>query len=120
MDRDNNEQDIQAQSKAIQLEQHRLEKEQANLISLTPAPQHTPQGEPSNNTNVTQKQITQEINTKNTKDNEPQLVNILRTKTQNSVTSSTTLQEYCTPPLSPNSDLSDINTEKLEQFKELL
>ena len=45
LDPDNNEQDKQAQTKAIQLEQQRLEREQANLISITPAPQHTPQVE---------------------------------------------------------------------------
>ena len=142
LDPDNNEQDIQAQTKAIQREQQRVEKEQANLISITPAPQHTPQDELTkthlsekiasqktddtnnttinNNTNDTQEPITQDATTNNTKDNELKLVNTLQTRTQNSVTSSTTSQEYCTPPLSPNSAISDINTEELEQLNETL
>ena len=47
LDQDNNEQDKLAQTKALQLEQQLLEKEQANLITITPAPQHTPQEEPT-------------------------------------------------------------------------
>ena len=86
LDPDNNEQDIQAQIKAIQREEQRLEMEQANLISITPAPQHTPQDEltkthssektanqktddtnnttVNNNTNDTHEPITQDANTK--------------------------------------------------------
>ena len=120
------------------------------MISITPAPQHTTQVElakahtfekmdnqktdDTNNTttknNINDSQeltdipleetITEDANTKNTKDNEFQLVNILQTKTQKSITSSTTSQEYCTPPLSPNSDISDINTAKLEELNETL
>ena len=137
MDQDNNKQDIQEQTNVIQQERRRLERKQANLISITPAPQHTPQDELTkkqsrhelanqkiDNTNgKTINTITNEtqepIIHKNTaKENELPRINILQTNTQKSVTSSTTSQEYCTPPLSPNSHISDINTEDLEKLNE--
>ena len=43
LDPDKNEQDEQELSKAIPREQNRLERKQANLISIIPAPQHTTQ-----------------------------------------------------------------------------
>ena len=149
MDTDNNKQDDQEQSKATQREQDRLEREQANLISIPLAQQHTTQDElakahtfekmynqktdDTNNTTknnindsqeptgITQEEtITEDANTKNTKDNELQLIKRLQTKTQNSITSSTTSHECCTPPPSPNSAMSDINTADLEELNETL
>ena len=97
LDTDNNEQDKQAQYKAIQLEQEKLEKEQANIISIIPAPQITQRED------TTDTIKSHEINTPAPKENinnedEHQLANKLQTKPQYSVTSSTTSQEYHTPP----------------------
>ena len=126
--------------KDIELERQRIEREQANLISIIPATQHyiqdtsteTPAIETKtqqniedttnkNNTADTRQTSTQDTNIKHTKDNELQLVDIVETKTHNSVTSSTTSQEYCTPPLSPdNDDISNPNTVELEELNETL
>ena len=46
----------------------------------------------------------QDTNTKDTINREDQLVDKTHHKIQKSTTSSTTSQEYCTPPLSPDSD----------------
>ena len=74
-----------------------------------------------NNTADTRQTSTQDTNIKHTKDNELQLVDIVETKTHNSVTSSTTSHEYCTPPLSPdNDDISNPNTVELEELNETL
>ena len=118
LDTDNNEQDKQTQYKAIQLEQEKLEREQANLISIIPAPQITQQ---EDTTDIIK---SHETNTPAPKENtnnedEHQLANKIQTKLQYSVTSSTTSQEYRTPPLSPNIDeISHINTEDLEELNE--
>ena len=65
LDPDNNEQDEQEQSKAIQRDQYRLEREQANLISIIPAPQHTTQ-ENSSNLIQSKKWATKKLTTQTT------------------------------------------------------
>ena len=96
LDTDNNEQDKQAQYKAIQLEQEKLEREQANLISIIPAPQITQQGDTTDfiKSHETNAPAPKE-NTNN--EDEHQLANKIQTKPQYSVTSSNTSQEYRTP-----------------------
>ena len=62
----------------------------------------------------------QDKNTKDTTNKKDQLVDKPQHKIQKSTTSSTTSQEYCTPPLSPDSDISDINSAHLEALNETL
>ena len=135
--------------KAIEAERERIKKEQANLISIIPAPQHntqdtnkdtsptgansqhnnniptvTQQGieEPTNNNHTTEKD-TQQNNTQNIKtdNNELQLECSADLKIQPSVTISTTSQNYNTQPLSPgNDEISNPNTEELQEVNESL
>ena len=135
-DADNNQQNEQEQFVNIQPEQEKLEREQANLISIIPAPQkpqNTEQDNTKNTLTENNTQVSQEptgkdieepttldtsINNNNNNNNnitdqmvdkhdskthdnnnkEDQLVEKAKHKIQKSNTSSTTLQEYCTPP----------------------
>ena len=154
LDADNNQQNEQEQFVNIQQEQEKLEREQANLIAIIPAPQKPESTEQDNTKNTlteNKKQVSQEptgkdieepttldtsINNNNnitdqlvdkhdteTLDNnnkEDQLVEKAKHKIQKSNTSSTTSQEYCTPPLSPVSEISEINSADLEIINETL
>ena len=123
----------------LQQEQARLEKEQANIISILPAPKETvntetlskgmreeipqPTGkgsQPGNNNNNTDQLVTEK--NEKTKDTSLKEQPIERTepKSQKSYNSSTTSQEYCTPPLSPTSEISDINSADIEALNETL
>ena len=154
MDADNNHQNEQEQFVNIQQEQEKLEREQANLISIIPAaqkPEITEQDNTKNKLTENNTQASQEttgkdieepttldasINNNNniadqlvnkhdtkTQDNnnkEDQLVEKIKHNIQKSNTSSTTSQEYCTPPLSPVSEISDIKSADLEALNEAL
>ena len=123
----------------LQKEQARLERDQANVISILPAPQESanteapnndtrkefplPTGkeaQPGNNNNNTDQLVTE--NNNNTKDTSPEEQPFERTEpaSQKSYNSSTTSQEYCTPPLSPTSETSDINSADIEALNETL
>ena len=76
----------------------------------------------NNNNNNTTDQLVDKRDTK-TQDNnnkEDQLVEKDKHKIQKSNTSSTISQEYCTPSLSPVSEISDINSADLEAINETL
>ena len=77
----------------------------------------TKSGKNDNNTN----QLVTEIN-KKTQDTRLEQQPIERTENpiQKSYTSSTTSQEYCTPPLSPTSKISNINSADIEALNETL
>ena len=156
LDADKNQQNEQEQFVNIQHEQEKLEREQANLISIISAPQkpeiteqdntknklaenntqasQEPTGkdieEPTtldrsinnNNNNNIAEQLVKKHDTK-TQDNnneEDQLVEKTKHNIQKSNTISTTSQEYCTPPLSPVSEISEINSADLEALNETL
>ena len=157
LDADNNQQNEQEQFVNIQQELEKLEREQANLISIIPAPQK-PEITEQDNTNKTltenKTQVSQEptgkdiekpttletsINnnnnnnnfadqvvdkhdtkTQDNNNNEDQLVEKAKQKIQKSNTSSTTSQKYCTPPLSPVSEISDISSADLEALNDTL
>ena len=154
LDADNKQQNEQEQFVNIQQEQEKLEREQANLISIIPAPQKPEITEQDNTKNKLTENNTQASQEPSGKDNEEpttldtsinnnnniadQLVNKHDTKTQDnnnkedqlvekakhniqkSNTSSTTSQEYCTPPLFPVSKISEINSADLEALNETL
>ena len=123
----------------LQKEQARLEREQANIISILPAPQESvnteapkkdtrkefplPTGkeaQPGNNNNNTDQLVTEKnFKTKDTSSEEQPLERTEPTA-QKSYNSSTTSQEYCTPPLSPTSEISDINSADIEALNETL
>ena len=123
--------------KAIEYERERIQKEQANLISIIPAPKHNtdtnkntlitetnPQHK--NNTQTENQQSIQDtqrtnIHDKNTAKNELQLERAADLKNQHSGTNSTTSQDYHTPPLSPgNDEISEPNREELQELNETL
>ena len=123
----------------LQKEQARLERDQANNISILPAPQELANTETNNkdtrkefplptgkeiqreNNNINSDQLVSENNI-NTKDASPEEQAIEKTEptSQKSYNSSTTSQEYCTPPLSPTSEISDINSADIEALNETL
>ena len=75
----------------------------------------------NNHNNITD-QLVDKHDTKSQDNNnkEYQLLEKAKHKIQKSNTSSTTSQEYCTPPLSPVSEISDINSADLEAKNETL
>ena len=104
--------------KAIEYEGERIQKEQANLISIIPTPKHSTQNtnkytlmtetkpQHKNNTQTETQQHKQETQQTNIQDinvanNELQLEREADLKIQHSSTNSTTSQEYHTAPLSP-------------------
>ena len=139
LDAENKAQEQHEIATIVQKEQVRLEREQANIISILPAPQESvntealnkdtrkefplPTGEevqPGNNNNNTDQLVTEKNN--KTKDISPEEQPIERTEptSQKSFNSSTTSQQYCTPPLSPTSKISDINSADIEALNETL
>ena len=117
----------------LQQEQDRLEREQANIISILPAPQESvnteilskdmreelpqPTGKGSqsgNNNNNTDQLVTEKNNKTQDTSLEEQPIERTEPTSQKSYNSSTTSQEYCTPPLSPTSERSDINSANIE------
>ena len=123
----------------LQKEQARLERDQANIISILPAPQESVNTEATNkdmrkefplptgkevqlgnNNNNTDQLVTE--NNNNTKDTSPEEQAIEKTEpaSQKLYNSSTTSQEYCTPPRSPKSEISDINSADIEALNETL
>ena len=142
--RDQEQHDIELK---LQQEQEKLEREQANIISIIPAPQEQDNTMESNkdtfeetekptgkepqktNTEATKPTTTDNKTNQLVKENNtnPQVTNmeqqpIERAENiiQKSHTSSTTSQEYCTPPLSPTSEISDINSDDIEALSETL
>ena len=73
-----------------------------------------------NNNNNTDQLVTEK--NKKTQDTSLEQQPIERTEPtcQKSYTSSTTSQEYCTPPLSPTSEISDMNSADIEALNETL
>ena len=154
LDADNNQQNEEERVFNFQQEHEKLEREQANLISIIPAPQKSETTEQDNTKNTStenNKQVSQEPTGKDTEEpttldtsinnnnniadqlvdkhdtkaqdnnnKEDQLVEKAKHKIQKSNTSSTTSREYCTPPLSPVSEISVINSADLEALNETL
>ena len=84
-------------------------------------PQPTGKGsQPGNNNNNTDRLVTEKNEkTKDTSLNEQQIERTEPTS-QKSYNSSTTSQEYCAPPLSPTSEISDINSADIGALNETL
>ena len=147
LDSDNKDQVQHEIATNLQQEQEKLEREQANIISILPAPQESDNTEilnkdiseelPQPTGKGSQETITSETKSGNNDNNTDQLVTENYKKTQDtsleqqpkerteptiqkSYTSSTTSQEYCTPPLSPTSEISDINSADIEALNETL
>ena len=75
----------------------------------------------NNNNNIADQLVEkQDTKTQDNNNKEDQLVEKAKHKKQKSNTSSTISQEYCTPPLSPVSGISDIISADLEALNETL
>ena len=75
----------------------------------------------NNNKNITDQLVDKhDTETQNNNNKENQLVEKAIHKIHKSNTISTTSPEYCTPPLSPVSEISDINSADLEAINETL
>ena len=112
----------------IEIEQERIRLEQANIISIIPANTNTSNQLDRNNKDTTQDQLKSQQNILQQQDNTHQQYHLQQqdnappvfiTPAQ-SLRSSTTSQEYKTPPVSPEIDISDLNSADIKELDETL